>query len=360
MHVLLLLSSQYLTGPAELCLSDAAALREAGHKVWFGCDTRREGNYAHLIEEAGFVLRRELVLCQVPKPGEVMRDLVTLRRLLRQVDLVHARFSHDHLLSELARPGTPLVRTVENAKAMRPRMGKDWMLRRADGVIVSCQAYANDLAQRGLDPGRVSVVPGRVDTARFQPGPSALRRSLGWDDKPTLVIVSRIKPDRRHSWLLEAFAGAALPQARLLIVGRGEGLDAVRSRAFELGLDGRVHFAGYAKGPALVDAYRAGDAVAWLAEGNDGTCRAVLEAMACGRPVIGAAEGAIGEMVLHGQTGLLVPPNDVDALRAGIEQVLGDRARAADWGGAARARAETFTAERRQEALLSVYRRAMT
>jgi glycosyltransferase involved in cell wall biosynthesis len=359
MRILMLLSSQYVTGPAELCLSDAEALRARGHEVWFGCDTRREGNYAGAIERAGFALRRELVLCQVPRAHEVVRDLLALRRELREVDLVHARFSHDHLLAELSRGDTPLVRTVENAKAMTPRAGKDWLFRRASGLVVSCESYARSLASRGVAAERVHVVPGRVDANRFTPGPSKLRAELGLERVPTLVIVSRIKPDRRHVWLIDAFAQARLSsEARLLIVGRGEGRAAVEAHVQARGLSPRVHFVGYRKGPELVDAYRAGDAVAWLAEGNDGTCRAVLEAMACGRPVLGAAEGAIAEAILPEETGLLVPPGDVAALALAIERVLGDAALARSWGLAARRRAEQFTPTRRAEALLSVYERA--
>ncbi|WP_224246590.1 glycosyltransferase family 4 protein [Hyalangium gracile] len=359
MRILMLLSSQYVTGPSELCLSDAEALRAQGHEVWFGCDTRREGNYARTIEQAGFTLRRELTLCQVPRAGEVVKDLLALRRLLREVDLVHARFSHDHLLSELARGRTPLVRTVENAKAMTRRAGKDWLLRRANGVIVSCEPYARELSSRGVAPERVHVVPGRVDATRFTPGPSRLRAELGLEHSPTLVIVSRIKPDRRHTWLIDAFAQADLPaEARLLIVGRGEGREAVEAHVQSRGLTARVHFTGYRKGPDLVDAYRAGDAVAWLAEGNDGTCRAVLEAMACGRPVLGAAEGAIAEAIVPEETGLLVPPGDVAALALAIGRVLRNPGLAESWGQAARRRAEQFTPSRRAQALLSVYERA--
>src|SRR3981081_3706830 len=62
----------------------------------------------------------------------------------------------------------------------------------------------------------------------------------------------------------------------------------------------RIHFGGYLRGPGLVEAYRALDVAVWLREGNDGACRGVLEAMACGVPVIAGEEGAPAELVRDG------------------------------------------------------------
>jgi glycosyltransferase involved in cell wall biosynthesis len=153
-------------------------------------------------------------------------------------------------------------------------------------------------------------------------------------------MVSRIKPDRRHADLVDAFrlVADAVPEARLVMVGRGEGLDDLKVRVARRGLDREVLFAGYRTGPALAAAYRSLDAKVLLAEGNDGTCRALLEAMACGRPGIAYRFGAPAEAIVDGTTGLLVEEGDVDALAQAILELVRAPQRARAMGAAARTR----------------------
>jgi glycosyltransferase involved in cell wall biosynthesis len=163
-----------------------------------------------------------------------------------------------------------------------------------------------------------------------------------------------VKPDRRHAELLVAFGRvvARLPETRLVIVGRGEGLPDLRAQVERSGLADRVILAGYRRGPELAAAYRTFDVKVLLAEGNDGTCRALLEGMACGRPGVAWAFGAPAESIVHGETGLLAPPDDVAALGDAIAGVLSlpDRGRAL--GAAARLRMQSvFTEQARGRAV---------
>lgn len=369
MRVLLLLSSASVTGPAEICLTDAEALRAVGHAVAFGCDTRRPGDYAAAIERAGFPLCRDLALCPSPTPAEIVRDVTRLRARFRrrEFDLVHARFPHDHAIALLAAqrlPGRPrVVRTLETARAMRRGALRTWALRRIDGVAVAAVSDADAVArEHRLDRARVEAIPGRVDPERFAPGDAApFRAHIAAEPGEIVVgIVSRIKHDRRHLDVLRGFGRAAWGDrgALLAVVGRGEGEAAVRAEAARLGLCGRVRFAGYRAGDALVEAYRGLDVAVWLAEGNDGTCRAVLEAMACGKPVVGARHGAIAELVEDRRTGILVPPGDLAALAEGLSALGHDPALRARMGEAGRRRVvERFTPPMRAERLLAFYDR---
>jgi glycosyltransferase involved in cell wall biosynthesis len=315
MKILMLLSSASVTGPAEVCLSDAIALRDVGHQIVFGCDTNRPGNFVQAIEEAGFERASELTLCKQASAGAVLRDVARLRRRLAEADVVHCRFSHEQTLAMLAmktlirRP--LLVRSAEIAEALRPGWGRGVAFRAADAILVPCRAYAERLQQIHRVPAeRIRALPGRVDTQRFSPGDGcAMRSELGVDSEQVLFgIVSRIKAERHHELLVKAFARVAAehPEARLAIVGRGENEPQVRALVERLGLQQKVFFAGYRTGEKLVDAYRALDVKVWLAEGNDGTCRAVLEAMACGKPVIVGDGGALPEMVRDGIDGRVV------------------------------------------------------
>jgi glycosyltransferase involved in cell wall biosynthesis len=194
-----------------------------------------------------------------------------------------------------------------------------------------------------------------VDCGAFTPDGPDLRAELGIArDAPVAGIVSRVKPDRRHAELVDAFGRVAtrLPAARLVVVGRGEGLPGLRSQVERSGLAERVIFAGYRRGPELAAAYRTFDAKVLLAEGNDGTCRALLEGMACGRPGVAWAFGAPAESIVHGETGLLAPPDDVAALGDAIADVLSLPDRGRTLGAAARARMrELFTEEARGRAV---------
>lgn len=358
MRILELLSSPAWTGPAEPMTSVARELTRRGHHVEVAVDGRREGDLRERLAAEGFPPRAGLALSTKGGPLELVRDLGRLRRVAREFDVVHANFSHDHALAVLsvARSSTRVVRTVHSSRSLSDRGLQGWTHRRTDGLLAVCQAHAAILRDRFRVPGeRVEVARGAVDAAAFTPDGPDLRAELSIaPDAPVAGIVSRVKPDRRHAELVDAFGivAARLPAARLVVVGRGEGLPDLRAHVERSGLGDRVIFAGYRRGPELAAAYRTLDAKVLLAEGNDGTCRALLEGMACGRPGVAWAFGAPAESIMHGETGLLAPPDDVAALGEAIARILSlpDRGRAL--GAAARARMqELFTEEARGRAV---------
>jgi len=147
-----------------------------------------------------------------------------------------------------------------------------------------------------------------------------------------------------------------VPEAWLVLVGRGEDEGPLREVAREFG-GARVVFGGYLRGPGLVEAYRALDLAVWLREGNDGACRGVLEAMACGVPVVAGREGAPGELVRDGVEGRAVDPDDASSIGNALAELLGDLPRARSLGHAARARALEFTPRRAADETLAFWRR---
>jgi glycosyltransferase involved in cell wall biosynthesis len=354
MRVLELLASPVWTGPAEPMLSVARELERRGHRVEVAVDTRREGDLRERLAAAGFPPRVDLGLSTRGGPLEILADAARLRRAAREFDVVHANFSHDHALALLAvsrRGGTRVIRTVHSARGLQGMAH-----RRTDGLVAVCEAHAAVLRDRFRVPAeRVVAVRGAVDAALFTPEGPDLRSELGIPPgAPVAGIVSRVKPDRRHLELLDAFrlAVARVPAARLVVVGRGEGLDEVREGVRARGLDGSVILAGYRRGPELAAAYRTLDAKVLLAEGNDGTCRALLEAMACGRPGVAWRFGAPAESIVPGETGLLAPEGDVAALGEALAALLGDPVRARAMGQAARRRMQgLYTEESRGAAV---------
>jgi glycosyltransferase involved in cell wall biosynthesis len=347
--------------------SVARELARRGHAVEVAVDARRDGDIRERLAALGLPPREDLALSTKGGPLAFLGDVLRLRRAARGFDVVHANFSHDHALALLAvdRSRTRVVRTVHSSRSLADRGLQGTVHRRTDGLVAVCEAHAGILRERFRVPAeRVASIRGAVDTVAFSPDGPDLRAELGIPaDAPVAGIVSRVKPDRRHAELVDAFRGVArrLPAARLVVVGRGEGLDDLRARVARSGLGDRVVWAGYRRGAELAAAYRTFDAKVLLAEGNDGTCRALLEGMASGRPGVAWAFGAPAETIVHGETGLLAPPDDVAALGDAIAGVLSlpDRGRAL--GAAARRRMEALYTEegrgRAVEAFLERVRR---
>ncbi len=367
MRLLLLCSTPEYTGPAELMLDDAVVLRDAGHEVTIAFDTRREGSLRARVEALGLPIEESLDLCRITSAGAFARDVARLRKALaaRRWDTLHARFSHDHhialaALAGMDRGGFRLLRSCELLHNAARGVARSLVYAGTDRFAVPSGEHADTLAaNHALDRARIDLLPGRVDAARFAQGPSSLRGELGIpENAPVAGIVSRIKPDRRHADLLAAFARALreVPDAWLVIVGRGEGEPDVRALAASMGLERRVRFAGYRTGAALDDAYRAFDVKAWLAPGNDGTCRAVLEAMATGCAVLGGRFGAVAEAVVDGETGRLCDPGDRTDTGDALAWLLADRSRARALGEAGRRRVlARYTPEGRAAALHALY-----
>lgn len=371
---LLLVASSSRTGPAEGQIALARFLRARGIDARVAADSRKPGDIAAQLASARVPFVDALRLSRSVQPADVLSDVRTLRAWLREgrPDLLHTAFAHDHFVClraarrlGSAAEGLRIVRTAHRARdAAAGLLG--WRRRallRADGVIVHSEQYRSRLLALGLDPRRVLAVLGGVDPARFSPGRAEELRA-GWGispEAPLAGIVARMKPDRGHEVLLRAWArvSARLPAARLVLVGRGEHEPRLRELAALLHLGGSVVFAGYQGGEALVAAYRALDVAVWLREGNDGACRGVLEAMACGVPVIAGDEGAPPELVAPAggpPCGRVVDPGDPERIASALEEVLGDGPGARRLGEAARARALELGPDRFGAQVLGFYR----
>ncbi|GAC1343322.1 MAG: hypothetical protein NVSMB23_17000 [Myxococcales bacterium] len=381
---LLLVASSSRTGPAEGQIVLARHLRAQGIDARFAADSVKPGDIGAHLEAAQVPWLRALKLSRHLRAGDVVSDLRTLAAWVREgsPDLLHAAFPHDHLLclwaarkAGPARDALRVVRTAHRAADVAPG-ALGWRRRalaRTDGVIVHSAMYRARLLALGLDPRRVLALPGSVDAHRFSPGRAPeLRAEWGVPpDAPLAGIVARMKPERGHAELLRAFAAALerLPEAWLVLVGRGEHEQPLRALAAELHVAHRVVFGGYRTGPALVAAYRALDVAVWLREGNDGACRGVLEALACGVPVLAGDEGAPAELVRAGPIafaqdapcataacGRVVDPHDAAALADALAALLGDLSAARAVGAAGRARAERLPDARFGAAVLAFYR----
>jgi glycosyltransferase involved in cell wall biosynthesis len=360
MKPLLMCASSSRTGPVEGLISLAAELRSLGVTAHFAGDTVRPGeDLPGYLRAASVPFEAELRLSRKVRLLDVLHDARLLSRWVREgrFDVLHAAFAHDHLVALWAARSSDAI--VVRAAQRRADLQRLWQLRRSDGVVVHAEQYRRALVDAGLPEDRVAYVPPSVDAARFSPGASELRTKWGIPLRTRLAgIVARMKPERGHEALLRAFARAVreVPDAALVLVGRGEDEWRLREIAARLA-PAQIVFGGYSRGVELIDAYRALDVAVWLREGNDGATRGVLEAMACGVPVIAGSDGASGELVRDGLDGAVVAPDDEAAIAAALIPLLRDPARSTALGQGARDRALTFTPARAAAATLEFWER---
>lgn len=359
-RVLHLVANRWWTGSAAPALDLARALGERGHEVTFGC-IRGDALEAKVCA-AGLLPLEGLSLERSVRPWVLLRDIATLRRLIRErrIEVVHAHLSHDHWLAALALRGKAarLVRTVHHRRAIRRGPVLRWLFGQTTAVIGVSEGIAAAVRRARLSPERLVVVPGAVDVLRFTPEADAsrVRAELGLGGEPVVGCVARLVPGRGHDALLQAASRlrARIPTLRVLLVGRGEGRPGVERLVRDLGLTESVVFAGY-RDEDLPEVLATMDCFALLGGGSEESGRAVLEAMAAGRPVVAARFGAMPETVADGETGWLVDGHP-DTVAERLAAILTDPARARAMGAAGRRRvAARFTPERRAAAVEAVY-----
>jgi glycosyltransferase involved in cell wall biosynthesis len=347
--VLHLLTNRWWTGSADPVLRLVLALRQRGHRVLLAATPgdRLEAK----ARDAGLDLVPGLRLSPRGVPGAFALDAVGLRAVVRaeRVDVLHAHHSNDHWLALLARgargrPAIPVVRTFHSFRAVRRDRLARWLYRRTAGVFAVSRQIEARCHEVGVPAERILWIPGAADLPRFTPDADAraVREEFKLGTVPVIVSVARLAPNRGHDLLLQGFrvALAAIPDARLLLVGKGEARPRLEQLVADLGLSDRVIFTGY-RDRDLPAVLAAADGFALMAAGSDDSCRAALEAMAAGRPVVARRVGALPETVVHGETGLLVDDDRPDGVAAALIAILGDRGRARAMGAAGRRRAET-------------------
>jgi glycosyltransferase involved in cell wall biosynthesis len=274
----------------------------------------------------------------------------------RQPDVVHA-----HALHQAARLRSGAIPVVINLPGPpHPRYAAD--LRLADALVADGWAAANLPAVLGA---AVDRLPKGVDGDRFRPDGASVRERLGLGGKRVVLTVARLVPIKNVRRLIDAMAlvRARIADAHLLIVGDGPDSAGLRERAAVLGLTDAVTFAGYASHADTPEFYRAADVFA-LSSDFDNSPNVVLEAMACGLPVVTTDVGGVRELLVDrtgSAEGAIVVPSDAAALAAGVEQYLVAPETARIAGASNRHRAITeFSWRTSALRLLDVYRRVVS
>ncbi len=369
MKVLHLFSNAKWTGPAEPALNLCVALRRLGIEADFACCPDAGASINKIVETArdrGIEPILRFFLYKHFNPATNFMDGIALKRHLRaaRYDLIHCHLDNDHRIAAGAARavGVPLVRSSYHGMGMPETSA---LRRLAQGAIrifePSQAARDHDIRAMGVAPERAVVVPGAVDVERFDPlreTPDG-RRWLGIPPDAFVVgIVARMQTHRHYEDFFRAIQMLAdhCPNVRVIVVGRGTKQERVGKQPVrDLGLEGRVHFPGYLDGENYVGMLRSFDVKAFLVPGTDGTCRAVREAMAMGKPIVAADRGMLREIVDDGANGF-VCDGSPEGLFEALRRLACDRALARRFGHAAREKAvAAFSLDVQARAVLREY-----
>jgi glycosyltransferase involved in cell wall biosynthesis len=358
--VLHVVANRWWTGSAEPVLRLVLGLRARGHRVLLGLAPG--DRFEAKAREAGVDPDEGLRLDVKSGPAAVVGDAWRLKSLVTRegVDVVHAHHGHDHWLAWWGHGRAALVRTFHNERAVRTAWPDSSLYRRTDAVVAVSRRIEERLRTAGVPGERVYRADGVVDAARFvtdAAGAAKIREEFGVAQAPLVGCVARLAADRGHEALIEGFRllSAGRGDARLLLIGKGERRDALEVLVKRLGLESKVFFAGY-RDSDLPGVLGALDVFVLMGAGSDESCRAALEAMAAGRPVLAARVGALPDAVLHGETGLLLDEPSPGAVADSLARLLSNPGEARAMGEAGRRRAlALFTSERHAAVTEAMY-----
>ena len=197
------------------------------------------------------------------------------------------------------------------------------------GIITLCESARQRLIEElGLAPEIVRAIGGAVDIKRFNPTVKGdeVRREFGLDeDVPLAGVVARFHDHGKHDYFLKAILEIKkiVPRAKFFLIGRGKYGSVLKDMAKELGITQDVIFVGQ-RGRDYPQVLASLNVKVYLIPGTDGSCRAVLEAMAVGKPIVAAPVGPILEIVKEGVSRFMVRPEDTSSLAKAIAKLLAD------------------------------------
>jgi len=326
-------------------------------------DARRRG--CRIVELEGLV--REV------SPARDVAAVLQLYRLFRRARprIVHTHTSKAGFVGRFAAwlAGVPAVIHQPHGHIFygywsRPRTATFVALERiaaqwTDTLVALTPREIEENLERGIGrAAQYAVVPSPVPTQALReaaPSREAARARLGLaPDAYVVAGVGRFVPIKGFDLLVGALAElvARVPDAHVLLIGAGVERGALEAQAAALGVTARLHITGPVSD--VIGLLPAADVLAAPSR-NEGMGRVLVEAMALGLPVVGTRVGGIADVILDGECGLVVPPEDPGALAEALVELGLDVARRAKLGEGARPRAEAFSTPVAAGAMRALY-----
>ena len=307
-------------------LNEAAGFISRGHQVELVCSP--------LSEIAIAAAKQQIPVHTLPIEKKKTVALWVMRQWLSEnqtrFDLINTHSSTDSWLCALANltlPNSlPIVRTRHVSTPVNTSFATKWLYQSATGHIVTTgERLRERLAiHNGFDLKRMTSVPTGVNFQQFFPMDKTIcRTKLGLPvDTKLLGIVATLRDWKGHCYLFEALADLAhdYPNCHLVVVGDGPYEQKLRDKVQSLQLEQRILFVG--RQDNVVEWLNSFDIFCLPSYGEEGVPQSILQAMACGLPVISTPIGSIDEAVLDGETGILVSPRDAVALASALRNLL--------------------------------------
>jgi glycosyltransferase involved in cell wall biosynthesis len=306
-------------------LREMTGIRDRGYRVLLASPP--ETAIAQRAMSAGF----EVLSIPMSKQ-RLVSSIQALRRKIREygIALVNTHSSTDSWIGSIA--GRLERVAVLRTRHISSHVNGDPLTRLLYGwlcheVITTGEIIRNQLIHDlRLDPQRVRSIPTGVRTLDYRHADGRrVRRELGIpEDCPVIGIAAVLRSWKGHLVLLDALTSvrSALSRVRLLIVGEGPMRGAVEKRIAELRLEDQVVMTGHREDIAdVIDAF---DIAVMASYASEGIPQFALQAMVLGKPVVACRVGGIPEVVVHGETGLLVEPKDPGGLAEALVSLLND------------------------------------
>lgn len=360
MHICHVITRLIIGGAQENTVLSCKGLVARGHEVTLaaGPETGPEGSlWADAADTGARVVKLDHMRRAV-RPWTDLRAARELCHLLRALkpDVVHTHSSKAGILGRwaAARAGVPVVvHTIHGMSFNRTQPApvrwlygglERWAARRTTMFVSVADAMTRQAVAAGLAPAdRFVTIRSGIDVSRFEPSEDTRRRTrAGWgvaDEAVVIGTVARLFENKGYDEIMAAMPRivAAAPQARFVWIGDGANRQTYERRLESMGLRGRVTLAGLVS-PARVAELIHGFDVLLHASRWEGLPRAVVQGLLAGVPAVSFDIDGAAEVVAPGETGLLAPLGDVNALANAVIELAGDPARRRRLGLAGRAR----------------------
>ena len=374
MKILHLYSNWKWTGPAEHSLAAANYLFKKGYDLTFACahpPVEVEDSLVQRARKTGVPLVNGFYLNKHMHVWQNAHDIGRLVKFINNMncDLIHTHLVNDHMIAGIAArlcsKKVALVRTVYDGTGLSSGFRNRSLLSfSTDALITVSEMSRHSIQTRFAFPNdKLWLISPGVDCERFNTriDGNKVRSKYGIDQlDPLIGIVARVQPHRRFEIFLRAIqiVVSEIPQLKVFIIGRGTHIQEVAIKpAQEMGLSDNIFFTGYQL-QGYPEMLAALDVKVFLVPGSDGSCRAVREAMAMGKPVVVANRGMLPEIVDDGVSGLVVKDTPENLARA-IFLLIKDKQLRATMGEEARKKMyEECNLTRQLEKIEEVYRRA--
>ena len=341
-----------------LNLSDQ--LQQRGYDVTVAC---RPGRW---VEERAQQMGLQTIPITVMRQGD-WQDFGRLRRYLREnkPDVMHVHWSLDMVVPGFAAKMEDVPVRVLSRHMPYPFKSRLGTLLYSRFLFTRMVTVSNSvrktLLRCGVPDDKIEVIHHGTDVEAFEKTTKSrkiTREELGIGEGCVAVgIIGRIAPEKGHEVLLSALKklGDRYP-LRLVIVGNGPDEPRIREQAQALGLSGSVIFTGFRDD--VNNVIEVLDIVTVPSTWNEPCSAVVQQAMALAKPVIGTQTGGTPEMIVEGETGLLVPTSDTDALAEALARLAGDAFLRKRLGAAGRERVEAlFSLRVMTDKIEALYRR---